>query len=425
MTQGEMAGAAMAKASPWLSIVGIGEDGRDGLSLAARTALAQARLVVGGRRHLALAGRIEAETMEWPSPLSDAVPTILARRGTPVCVLASGDPFLHGVGALLAAAIPAPEFVCFPAPSSLSLAAARLGWPLQDCRLVSLHGRDLRRVIPHLQPGARLLCLTWDETTPGLLAALLRERGLGRSTLHVLEALGGPRERIMRTTAAAFAEAPRFGSIDPLNVVALELLADAGARMIPIAPGLPDDWFEHDGQITKREVRAMTLSALRPFRGGHLWDIGAGSGSVAIEWALLDPANRATAIEARADRAARIARNAGSLGVPSLAIMTGRAPDALAGLATPDSIFIGGGLGGQGLGVDDDTLLDRAWAALPAGGRLVVNAVTIETQALLIARYAERGGDLTSIAIARADPVGHLHGWRPAMPVTQWAVTKP
>ena len=195
--------------------------------------------------------------------------------------------------------------------------------------------------------------------------------------------------------------------------------------MTPIAPGLPDDWFEHDGQITKREVRAMTLAALRPFRGGHLWDIGAGSGSVAIEWALLDPANRATAIEARPERAARIARNAGALGVPDIAIVTARAPDAFAGLPAPDAIFIGGGLGNAGLNGTDGTLLDRAWSALPAGGRLVVNAVTIETQALLIARYAAHGGDLTTIAIARADPVGHLHGWRPAMPVTQWAVTKP
>ncbi len=411
-----MDAAAMTRAAPWLSIVGIGEDGRDGLSLAARDALTQATLVIGGRRHVALAGPLEAETMEWPSPLADALPAILARRGGRVCVLASGDPFQYGVGALLAGAIPAGEFVCHPAPSGFSLAAARLGWPLQACRLVSVHGRDLRRVIPQLQPGAKILCLTWDETTPAALAALLRERGLGASALHVLEALGGSRERIIRSTAEAFTAT----DIDPLNIIALEIVAGPGARVIPIAPGLPDDWFEHDGQITKREVRAMTLAALRPMRGQHLWDIGAGSGSVAIEWALLDPMNRATAIEARADRAARIARNVGALGVPEVAIVTGTAPEALTGLAPPDAIFIGGGLSG-----DDGAVLERAWMALPAGGRLVVNAVTIETQALLIARHAAHGGDLTTIAIARADPVGHLRGWRPAMPVTQWAVTKP
>lgn len=400
--------------TPWLTIVGIGEDGRDGLSLAARDALAQARLVVGGSRHLALAGPLAAETMAWPSPLAEALPHILARRGEPVCVLASGDPFFHGIGTLLAGAIPAEEFVALPAPSSLSLAAARLGWTLQDCRLVSLHGRDLRRIVPQLQPCARLLCLSWDETTPGLVAALLRERGLGASTLHVLERLGGPRERWRRAPAADFA----MRDIDALNVVAVAVEAGPEARTIPIAPGLPDEWFEHDGQITKREIRAMTLAALRPFRGAHLWDIGAGSGSVAIEWALLDPANRATAIEGDAVRAARIARNAGALGVPDLAVVTGRAPGALAGLPAPDAVFVGGGAG-------DGALLDVALAALPRGGRLVVNAVTLETQAVLIARHAAMGGDLTQVAVSRADTVGRMHGWRPAMPVTQWAVSRP
>ncbi len=405
----------MTPHTPWLTIIGIGEDGRDGLPLAARTALAQARLVVGGRRHLSLAAPLAAETMAWPSPLADAVPAILARRGEPVCVLASGDPFFHGVGTLLAAHVPAGEFTCLPAPSSLSLAAARLGWTRQDCAEVSLHGRDLRRVIPHLQPRAKVLCLTWDGTTPALLAALLRKRGLGGSTIHVLRSLGGPREAVASATAAHF----DMVDVDALNVVALDVVAEPGARTIPLAPGLPDEWFEHDGQITKRAVRATTLAALRPFRGAHLWDVGSGSGSVAIEWCLLDPANRATAIEVRADRAARAARNAGSLGVPDLAVVTGRAPEALAGLPAPDAVFIGGGLGG-GTGI-----LDAAWTALPRGGRLVVNAVTLETQALLIGMHARRGGDLTTIAVSHAEPVGGFHGWRPAMPVTQWAVDKP
>ncbi len=404
----------MTRDTPWLTIIGIGEDGRDGLSLAARGALAQARLVVGGRRHLALVAPLEAETMAWPSPLADAVPAILARRGEPVCVLASGDPFFHGVGTLLAAHVPAAEFTGLPAPSSLSLAAARLGWTRQDCVEVSLHGRDLRRVIPHLQPRAKVLCLTWDGTTPARLAALLRERGLGGSTMHVLQSLGGPREAIATVTAACFA----MGDADALNVVALDIVAEAGARTIPLAPGLPDEWFEHDGQITKREIRAMTLAALRPFRGAHLWDVGAGSGSVAIEWCLLDPRNRATAIEARADRAARVGRNAGALGVPDLAVVTGRAPEALTDLPAPDAVFIGGGAG-------DDALVEAAWRALPRGGRLVVNAVTLETQALLIGLHARRGGDLTTLAVARAEPVGGFHGWRPAMPVTQWATSKP
>ena len=397
----------------WLSLIGIGEDGRDGLSHAALTLLSQAQLVVGGRRHLALAGPLEAETMSWPSPIADALPAIVARRGTPVCVLASGDPFFHGVGSLLAGVISPEEMTCLPAPSSLSLAAGRLGWSLQDCRLVSLHGHDLRLVIPHLQPRAKLLCLTWDETTARHIARLLCERGLGESRLHLLEALGGPRERLRCTTAQTFA----LSAVDPLNVVALEIVADAGARCIPLAPGLPDDWFEHDGQITKSEIRAMTLAALRPFRGGHLWDVGAGAGSVAIEWALLDPANRATAVEASPERAARIARNAVELGVPGLAIVTGQAPGALAGAAPPDAVFVGGGAG-------DPAVVEAAWGALPRGGRLVINAVTLETQAALVAYHAERGGELTTFAIARADPVGRFRGWRPAMPVTQWAASK-
>ena len=402
--------------APWLSIIGIGEDGRAGLSHAASTLLAQARLVVGGRRHLALAAPLGAETLAWPSPLQDAIPTILSRRGEPVCVLASGDPFLHGVGSLLAAAVPAEEFTCLPAPSSISLGAGRLGWTLQDTRLVSLHGRDLRRIIPHLHPRAKLLCLAWDETTPALLANLLCERGLGRSPMRVLESLGGPRERLRVTQADRFA----CEGIDPLNIVAIEVVADHGARLVPVAPGLPDEWFEHDGQITKHEIRAITLAALRPFRGGHLWDVGAGCGSVAIEWALLDPANRATAIESRPERAVRIARNAGRFGVPDIAIVTGHAPEALAGLAPPDAIFIGGGGG-----ANDGTLIEQAFAALPSGGRFVVNAVTIETQALLSRLYHAHGGELTSIAVARADAIGGFHGWRPAMPITQWAVSKP
>ncbi len=403
-----------APATPWLSLVGIGEDGRDGLSHAALVRLAQARFVVGGRRHLALAAPLDGiETMAWPSPLADALPAILARRGEPVCVLASGDPFFHGVGTLLAGAVAPGEMICLPAPSSLSLAASRLGWSLQDCRWLSLHGRDLRLVIPHLQPRARLLLLTWDEHTPAALAALLVARGFGGSQLHVLQALGGSRERVASASANGFA----LEGLDPLNIVALEVEAGPQARVIPLAPGLPDEWFEHDGQITKAAVRAATLAALRPFRGAHLWDIGAGSGSVAIEWMLRDPAMRATAIEARADRAARIERNAGALGVPALAVVTSRAPAGLSELPSPDAVFIGGGAG-------DAALVEAAWFALPFGGRLVVNAVTIETGAELAALHASRGGELTTLSVAHADPVGRFRGWRPAMPVVQWAVSK-
>lgn len=397
----------------WLSLIGIGEDGVEGLSPAARRLLAQAHFVVGGARHLALAGKLDAETMIWPTPLADALPKILARRGAPVCVLASGDPFIYGVGALISAHVPAQEMRCLPAASAFSLAAARLCWSLQDCRLVSLHGRDFERIIPALQPRARILCLSWDETTPPRLAGLLCERGLGRSRIIVMEAMGGPRERLRESTAEAFA----LHEIYPLNIVALEISADALSRIIPIASGLADDWFENDGQLTKREVRAIALSALAPRRGELLWDVGAGSGSIAIEWLLADPANRAIAIEARAERAERILLNAKALGAPQIEIVTATAPAAFAGLPQPQAIFIGGG-------ASDKVLLDAAFAALAAGGRLVVNAVTLETEAELIARFKEQGGDLIKIDIARADPIGGYFGWRPARPITQWSVTK-
>ena len=404
----------MSAAARWLTIVGIGEDGLDGLSPAARRAIAQATLVVGGHRHLALAGVVAGATLAWPSPPEAAFPAILARRPEPVCVLASGDPFFFGIGSLLMRVVAADEMTCLPASSAFSLAAARLGWGLQDCALVSLHGRALETILPQLQPQARILALSWDGTTPARLAHVLAQRGMGRTQLTVCEAMGGPRERVRTATAGAY----DFGAIDPLNIVALEVVADPGARVIPLAAGLPDGWFEHDGQITKREVRAITLAALAPRKGELLWDIGAGSGSVAIEWLLRHPANRAIAIERRAERGARIGRNALALGVPGLQIVAGAAPEALAGLPQPDAIFIGGGALAPGL-------LDLALAALASGGRLVVNAVTIETQAEMARRFAGLGGEMLTINIARAEALGGFSGWRPAMPVVQWCWEKP
>jgi precorrin-6Y C5,15-methyltransferase (decarboxylating) len=401
-------------AQPWLSIIGLGEDGLEGLTPAARRRLAQACLVVGGKRHLALAGDFPGERLWWPSPPEAACPDILARRGLPVCVLASGDPFFYGIGSLLTQHVAAEEMLCLPAPSAFSLVASRLGWAQQDCALLTLHGRPLERIIPQLQPGVRILALSWDGTTPARLAALLNARGMGRSTLTVLENIGGPRERIRQSLADGFA----LADIDPLNTIALEVVADVHARVIPRTGGLPDDWFEHDGQITRWEMRTVTLAALAPRRGEVLWDIGAGSGSVSIEWMLADPANRAIAIERDPARAARIERNALSLGVPDLQIVEGAAPDVLHGLPRPDAIFVGGG-------ATNDGVLDAAWSALAARGRLVVNAVTIETQAELTRRFTALGGELRSFNFARADKIGGFHGWRAAMPVVQWTIIKP
>jgi precorrin-6Y C5,15-methyltransferase (decarboxylating) len=399
----------------WLSIIGIGEDGLASLSDAAKTLIAGAELVVGGKRHLELAAdAIAGEAMVWPSPIHDGFPAILARRGHPVAVIATGDPFFYGIGSVLAREVPPDEIVCLPGTSAFSLAAGRLGWALQDCALVSLHGRALELILPRLQPRSRVLALSWDQTTPAKLAALLVHHGFGEARMIVCEAMGGPRERLRSVAVRDFA----LSDIVPLNMIALDIPDIRGARAIPLAPGLPDDWFEHDGQITKRDIRAVTLSALAPRRSDLLWDVGAGSGSISIEWMLADPANRAIAIERDEKRAGRIARNAAALGVPDLRIVLGAAPEALTRLPTPDAIFIGGGSTGDGV-------IDAAWAALQSGGRLVVNGVTIETQAELTRRFKAEGGELISIQISRADPVGGYHGMRPALPVTQWSVVKP
>ena len=399
----------------WLSIVGIGEDGVDGLSPAARGLIAAAEIVFGGRRHLGLvASLIRGAARPWPSPFDGAAEEVLHHRGRQVCVLASGDPFHYGIGAVLAQHIDPREMTVLPAPSAFSLAAARLGWSLPHTTLLSAHGRSLDLLRPHLQPGTRILALTSDGDAPIALARLLAELGFGASPLTVLEALGGPRERIRTTTAADF----NFDAVEALNIVAIEVKAAPAARVITRSAGLADNLFEHDGQITKREVRAVTLSSLAPRRGELLWDIGAGAGSVAIEWLLSDPTfMRAVAIEERTDRAARIRRNAAALGVPHLQIVEGSAPAALTELAAPNAVFVGGGA--------DASVLDAASRALRAGGRLTVNAVTLETEALLLARHAALGGELTRITIARAQPIGEKIGWRSALPITQWLWIKP
>jgi precorrin-6B C5,15-methyltransferase / cobalt-precorrin-6B C5,C15-methyltransferase len=398
----------------WLGLVGVGEDGIDGLIPAAQRLIAQADFVVGGKRHLALAGSLKAETMTWPSPIENALDAIESRRGRAVCVLASGDPFFFGVGAMLMRRFRADEMISIPAPSAFALAASRLGWSQQDCALLTLHGRPLEAIIPHLQPGARILALSWDDATPAKLAALLTARGMGQSRLTICEAMGGPRERIRATDAQDFA----LDNIAALNTIALEVVAGPGARILPRAAGLPDEGFEHDGQITKREIRAISLSSLAPRRGELLWDVGSGSGSVAIEWMLADPANKAVAIEVRHDRAERIARNALSFGVPGLSVVAGEAPHVFGDLPKPDAIFIGGGAGAPGA-------IERACDALAAGGRLVVNAVTLETQAACAGWRARWGGELAQIAIAHAEPVGRYSGWRAAMPIVQWRLVKP
>ena len=406
--------ASNATRGRWLSIVGIGENGCEGLSDAANKLVADAALVVGGERHLGLIGAVKGETLEWRKPFRDTVALISERAGEPVCVLASGDPFWFGAGAVIAEHIAPSEMLVLPAPSTFSLAAARLGWALQTTLTLGLHAGRPEAVLRHLHEGQRILALSLDGSTPEQVAALMSQYGFGNSQITVMEALGGPHEQISRWLAKDVG-GRKFGV---LNALAIEVTAEAGARTIPFAPGLPDDYFEHDGQITKREVRAMTLSALRPAPGELLWDIGLGSGSVSIEWLLSHPSMRARGFEKSPGRAARAMRNAISLGVPHLDVREGSAPGVLRGAEAPDAVFVGGAVSEKGV-------LEAAWAALKPGGRMVCNAVTMESEAALWGCRSTWGGTLTRIGIEREHPVGKFTAWQPAMPVVQWSAAKP
>jgi precorrin-6B C5,15-methyltransferase / cobalt-precorrin-6B C5,C15-methyltransferase len=396
----------------WLTVVGIGEDGFAGLGRAARRALLDAAVIVGGDRHLAmLPPRIGARREPWPRPF-DVAP-VLAHRGARVCVLASGDPMLFGVGATLAREVPIDELRVLPAPSSLSLAAARLGWPIQDVTVVSLVGRPLAALNMHLRDGARLLVLSRDGDSPAAIATLLGARGFGETRMSVFEHLGGSRERRIDACADAWQAA----DVAALNVVALECRSDR-TRSLPLTCGLPDDAFLNDGQLTKRDVRAVTLARLAPRPGELLWDVGAGSGSIGIEWMRAHPACRAIAIEADSGRQRFIEHNRDALGVPGLQLVAGRAPDALEGLPTPDAIFVGGGVTVPGM-------LEKCWACLREGGRLVANAVTLQGEAVLVAWHGQYGGTLTRIALGEARPLGGFDAWRQALPITLLEVIKP
>jgi precorrin-6Y C5,15-methyltransferase (decarboxylating) len=399
----------------WLTFVGVGAAGVASLTEPARAALSAASFVIGSARQLGLVEPLlRAERLVWPSPFSAGIELLLARRGRPTCVLASGDPFYYGVGSTLSPQLSPVEYVCFSAPSSLSLAAAKLGWALQDVEVVSLHGRELANVLRALAPHKRLFVLSWDRSTPRALAQLLSERGFGAAQLHVLEELGGERERVRSARADALA----FEDIADLNLIGLELGPAPGATFVPARASLPDSAFEHDGQLTKQDVRAVTLSALAPRAHALLWDVGAGAGSISIEWSLSHPSARAIAIERDPVRAARIARNARALGVPKLQIVEATAPHGLSDLPTPDAIFVGGGAG-------DALIFETCLAALAPGGRLVMNAVSLESEAQLIRWHAAYGGELRRIAIDKAAPLGNVTGWRRAMPVTQWRYAKP
>lgn len=401
---------------PGVTVVGIGAEGWAGLSPASQSALRAAGVVVGSPRQLGLLpDGLPARRVAWPSPLRPAVAGLVEEHaGAGLAVLASGDPMFHGVGRTLVEVLGPQRVTVLPHPSSVSLACAELRWPLEQVEVLSLVSAPPETLLAHLHPGQRLLVLSRDAGTPDVVAALLRERGFGPSGLTVLTALGGPGAGRWSGTAQEWSGP----AADPLNVVALECRSDGAALRLGVVPGLPDEAFEHDGQITKLEVRALTLAALAPAPGELLWDVGAGSGSVGIEWMRAHPRCRAVAVEADPERAARAGRNAARLGVPALQVVTGPAPGVLAGLPAPDAVFIGGGLTTPGV-------VDACWEALPCGGRLVANAVTLESQADLVRLRGVHGGDLTRLDVARAGAVGGFTAWRPALGLVQWAVVRP
>jgi len=401
--------------SKWLSIVGIGENGLAGLGAVARTLVDDATVLIGGDRHLAMLPDDGRERLTWPSPLAKLVDEIVARRGQAVCVLATGNPQFYGVGVTLGRRVPAEEMTIIPAPSAFSLACARLGWAQAETEMLTLHGRPLESLIPCLQPGARLLLLSHDRTTPAAVAALLERHGFGPSPMTVLAHMGGPDEARMDCPAA---EWQQITAVADFNTIAVDCRLAPGLRAPSRVPGLPDTAFEHDGQITKQEVRAITLAALAPAPGQLLWDVGAGAGSIAIEWLRADRRNRAIAVERDGERRRKIAANASALGTPGLVIRDGSAPAALADLAQPDAIFVGGGLTAPGM-------LDASWPRLGSGGRLVANAVTVEGEGVLYDWHAQIGGDMKRLAVSRAEPIGERLGWRPMMSVTQLVAVKP
>lgn len=391
----------------WLDVIGLQEGGLEALPPAHRALVESAEVLVGGARHLGHVPDGGQERRAWPVPFSGAAEMVAGLRPRRTVVLASGDPLWHGVAKTLLEVVPAREMAIHPAPSSFQLAAARLGWAVEDVAMLSLHAAPAGTLNAHIHPGARLLLLVKDGGTAGEVARIVSGAGFGESRLVVLSHLGGEAESVA-TTADAFA-----GETPPLSVLALEIAGDG--RWLARVPGLPDEAFEHDGKMTKRDLRSSALSRLAPHRGALLWDVGAGCGSVSVEWARAG--GRALAIEPVAARRAIAARNAAALGVPEIEVIDGRAPEALTGLPIPDAIFLGGGAHEEGVS-------EACLAALAAGGRLVAHAVTLETEAVLLRHHAMRGGELTRHAVARAEPVGPFSGWHPAMPVTQWAWVK-
>jgi len=400
-------------AEPWLDIIGIGEDGIRGLSSSALQRLEAAEVIIGGDRHHGLSADVKAERLSWPSPFNAMIDVIKSYRGKKLVILVTGDPLWYSVGARIAGSIPSKEIRFHPQISAFQWASARMGWSIADVDTLTIHGRANSQIIPYLAPNVRLLVLTQNKESPGEVAKLLVERGFGESRMTALAALGGEREQRFEGTAKGWEQ-----DVPDFHTLAIECVAGPKAKWYPRTGGLPDDAFISDGQITKQDVRAATIAKLAPYADALLWDIGAGCGSVSIEWMRGARGAMAIAVEARQKRLPMIEQNAVQLGAEKIEIIGGKAPLALEGLRQPDTVFIGGGLMNEGV-------FDVAWKALRGGGRLVANAVTLESEARLIKLHKEYGGDLVRLAVQKAEAIGGFRGWKSAMVVTQWCVVKP
>lgn len=399
----------------WLTILGVGDNGLDSLSGEALKHFEKAEVIIAPSRVLDVINTGDRETIPWTFGVKETIAFIEGRRGQPTTILATGDPMHFGIGATLRRYFSANEMLVVPSPSGFSLAGAKMGWALQDVAMISLHGRAVACLHPYILPGKRIISLTSNARTLREAAKALSDRGYGRSQMTLLEHIGGVSEKM--TTLSADELLVGDHSFMDFNMLAIEVSESPETRILPTIAGLPDDAFVHDGQLTKREVRAATLAFLQPVPGQTLWDVGAGCGSVSIEWMRAAPGAKACAIEQSSERCAMILENANKLGVPKIEIIEGEAPDGLEELANPHAVFIGGGLTSKGM-------FDACWSRLPAGGRLVANAVTVESEAMLLDLYKKYGGELTRIQVSRAEPVGRFSGWKPSMPVTIWSIVK-
>lgn len=396
----------------WIDIVGIGEDGLTGLGPDALAAVKSAEIIIGGDRHHSLSDAGSAKRVKWPSPFNAMISEIRSYRGKRLVILVTGDPLWYSVGARILKEIPADEIRFHPQLSAFQLAACRVGWSLADCETLTIHGRATSQIVPHVAPRVRLLVLTKDSSSPKAVADTLIKLGYSRSRMSVLAAMGGPGEQRFDGQADNWdVQVPDF------HTLAVECIPDENFTLHSRVGGLPDDAFVHDGQMTKSLIRSITLSALAPFPDALLWDVGAGCGSVGVEWMRAARGARAIAIEPKDERLAMIGENAKALGTEKIEIIKGKAPDVLQGLSTPDAVFIGGGLTSEGV-------FETCWGALRPGGRVVANAVTVQSEARLVELHADYGGTLNRISVSSAEPVGKFHGWKPAMPITQWVAVK-